>query len=140
MKTLTRLSLLLLALLMGLSLVACTDVKSTGAWEEATYTSDKEFGKGEKTVTVKVTAEEQTLTFTLHTDKTTLGEALMEHSLIEGEQGAFGLYVKRVNGILADYNVDQTYWQLTKGGELMMVGVDAAEIADGEQYELTKAK
>ena len=141
MKTATRLTLLLLALLLACGmLAACADVETTGAWEEATYTSDKEFGKGEKTVTVLVTAEEQTLTFILHTDKAMLGDALMEHDLIEGEEGAFGLYVKRVNGILADYDVDQTYWQLTKGGELMMVGVDGAEIADGEQYELTKAK
>lgn len=140
MKTVTRITLLLLALLTLLSLVACADVDKTGAWEDATYLTDKEFGEGAKTVTVLVSAEEQTLTFTLHTDKETLGEALKEHDLIEGEEGAFGIYVKRVNGILADYDVDQTYWSLTKNGEMMLVGVDAAEIADGEQYELTKAK
>lgn len=140
MKTMSRLTLLLLALVMTFSFVACADVEKTGAWESATYTSDKEFGKGAKTVTVLVSAEEQTLTFTIHTDKDTLGAALLEHELIEGEEGPFGLYVKKVNGILADYDVDQTYWSLTKGGEMMMVGVDGATIADGEQYELTKAK
>ncbi len=140
MKRMSRLTLLLLALAMAFSLVACADVEKTGAWESATYTSDKEFGKGAKTVTVLVSAEEQTLTFTIHTDKETLGDALLEHGLIEGEEGPFGIYIKRVNGILADYDVDQTYWSLTKGGELMMVGVDATTIADGEQYELTKAK
>lgn len=141
MKTITRITLLLLALLTVLgALVACADVDKTGAWEDATYLTDKEFGEGAKTVTVLVSAEEQTLTFTLHTDKETLGEALKEHDLIEGEEGAFGIYVKRVNGILADYDVDQTYWSLTKNGEMMLVGVDAAEIADGEQYELTKTK
>ena len=140
MKMTTRVTLLLLALLTLLSLVACADVEKTGVWEEATYTSDKEFGKGEKTVTVKVIAEEQELTFTIHTDKETLGDALLEHELIEGEEGPFGLYVKRVNGILADYDVDQTYWSFTKEGVMMMVGVDGATIADGEQYELTRAK
>ena len=139
MKTMSRLTLLLLALVMTF-FVACADVEMTGAWESATYTRDKEFGKGAKTVTVLVSAEEQTLTFTIHTDKETLGDALLEHGLIEGEEGPFGLYVKKVNGILADYDVDQTYWSLTKGGEMMMVGVDGATIADGEQYELTKAK
>ena len=141
MKTITKIILMLLAAMMLCgTLAACADVEKTGAWEEATYTADKEFGKGAKTVTVLVTAEEQSLTFTLHTDKKTLGEVLLEHGLIEGEEGAFGLYVKKVNGILADYDVDQTYWSFTKGGELMMVGVDSAEIADGEQYELTKTK
>ena len=140
MKTVSRLTLVLLALVMTFAFVACADVETTGAWENATYTSDKEFGKGEKTVTVLVVAEEQTLTFTIHTDKTTLGEALLEHGLIEGDEGPFGIYIKKVNGILADYDVDQTYWSLTKSGEMMLVGVDGTEIADGEQYELTKTK
>ena len=140
MKTLTRLTLLLLALLTLFSLVACADIDKTGAWETATYDRNTELGEGEKTVTVKVVAEEQELTFTIHTDKKTLGEALLEHKLIDGEQGPYGMYVKKVNGIVADYDVDQTYWSFSKGGVDMMVGVDGAEIADGEQYELTKKK
>ncbi len=140
MKTLIRATLLLLALLMAFSLVACADVEKTGAWETASYDRNTELGEGAKTVTVKVIADEQELTFTIHTDKETLGDALLEHKLIDGEQGQFGMYVKKVNGIVADYDVDQTYWGFTKNGELMMVGVDAAKIADGEQYELTRTK
>ena len=140
MKIATRLTLLLLAILTFFSLAACADVDKTGVWETATYDSNTELGEGEKTVTVKVVAEEQELTFTIHTDKATLGEALLEHELIAGDQGPYGLYVKKVNGIVADYDVDQTYWSLTKNGEMMMVGVDGAEIADGEQYELTRTK
>ena len=140
MKIATRLTLLLLAILTLFSLAACADVDKTGVWETATYDSNTELGEGEKTVTVKVVADEQELTFTIHTDKATLGEALLEHELIAGDQGPYGLYVKKVNGIVADYDVDQTYWSLTKNGETMMVGVDGAEIADGEQYELTRTK
>ena len=140
MKTLTRLTLILIALLTLFSLVACADVDKTGAWETATYDRDTELGEGAKTVIVKVIAEEQELTFTVHTDKDTLGDALLEHKLIDGEQSQFGMYIKKVNGIVADYDVDQTYWSFTKAGELMMVGVDSAEIADGEQYELTRTK
>ena len=29
-------------------------------------------------------------------------DALIEHNLIEGEKGAYGLYVKKVNGITAE--------------------------------------
>ena len=140
MRTLTKITLLLLALLMALSFVACADVEKTGAWETATYDRDTELGEGAKTVTVKVIADEQELTFTIHTDKETLGEALLEHKLVDGEQGAFGMYIKKVNGIVADYDVDQTYWGFTKAGEMMLVGVDSAKIADGEQYELTRTK
>ena len=140
MKTATRITLLLLALLMTLCFVACADVEKTGAWETATYDRNTELGEGEKTVTVKVIAEEQELTFTIHTDKETLGDALLEHKLIDGDQGPYGLYVKKVNGIVADYDVDQTWWKLSKAGVDAMTGVDSTEIADGEQYELTRTK
>ena len=140
MKNTTRIALLLLAMLTLLCFVSCADVEMTGAWEDATYTSDKTFGTGSKTVMVEVKAEEQSITFTLKTDAEMLGAALLEHGLIEGEEGPFGLYVKRVNGILADYDVDATYWNFTKNGELMMTGVDTTPIADGEHYELTKTK
>ena len=140
MKTAAKILALVLALLMAVSFVACADVEKTGAWETATYDRNTELGEGDTTVTVKVIADDQELVFTVHTDKQTLGEALLELKLIDGEQSQFGLYLKKVNGIVADYNADQTYWHFTKGGELMPVGVDGAEIADGEQYELTKAK
>ncbi len=140
MKTTKRITLVLLALLMILSFVACATVEKTGVWENATYRKDREFGEGEITVTVKVEAEEQSVTFTLHTDEQYLGDALLAHDLIAGEEGPYGLYVKTVNGIVADYDEDQSYWNFTKDGELMMVGVDMAEIADGECYELTRTK
>lgn len=140
MKTMTRVALVVLALLTVISLVACADVEKTGVWEDATYTSDKTFGNGEKTVMVEVVAEEQSITFTLKTDKETLADALTEHALIEGEDGAYGLYIKKVNGITADYDIDQTYWSLSKNGEMLMTGVSSTAIADGEHYELTRAK
>ena len=140
MKTAKQLTLIALALLLCLSFAACADVEKTGVWESATYTSDKEFGEGAKTVTVKVVAEEQTLTFKLHTDKSTLGEALKEHELIDGEESEFGLYLKSVNGIVADFDVDQTWWCITKNGEMTTTGVDGITVSDGEQYELTRTK
>ena len=115
-------------------------VNKTGVWANATYLSDKELGTGAKTVQVEVKAEGQSITFTIHTDKETLGEALLEHGLISGEQGAYGLYVKFVNGIEADYDKDKTYWAFYKNGQYMMSGVDTTVIADGEHYELSKEK
>ena len=140
MKKILSVTSLLLTLVMLFALVSCNTVEKTGAWENATYLKDTELGKGEKTVEVEVVAEEQSVTFTIHTDKATLGEALLEHGLIAGEDGPFGLYVKTVNGILADYDVDGYYWGFYKNGEMMMVGVDSAAIADGEHYELKREK
>ena len=133
-KILTVFSFLLLAVII---FTACTaKVDATGKWADATYLSDTEFGKGSKTVTVTVKAEENEVSFTIHSDETYLGDALLEHKLVEGEEGEFGLYIKKVNGILADYDVDKTYWGFYKNGEMMMSGVSSAEFADGEQYEL----
>ena len=139
-KTLARILCALLAcLLTALMLVACADVDKTGDWETATYTRNETLGKGAKTITVKVVADGQELTFTVKTDKENLEEALLEHKLIDGDEGAFGLYIKKVNGIVADYDADKTYWAITKNGEATSSAKDTL-IADGEFYELTKTK
>ena len=148
---------LILALLMTVCLFACKQQVETpetsagtsenggaiapeGLWKDATYLSDAEFGEGAKTVTVKVIAEDKSVTFTVKTDAKTLGEALLAHGLIAGDEGQYGLYIKYVNGIRADYDLDKRYWNFTKNGEYMMTGADMTEIADGECYEFTYAK
>ena len=72
--------------------------------------------------------------FDIHTDKTIVGDALLELGLIAGEEGAYGLYVKQVNGITADYDADQTYWAFYINGEYGMTGVDATDIEAGATY------
>lgn len=130
-------TLLLLVLATIFTFAACADVDKTGAWETAVYDRNTELGEGAKTITVKVVADGQELVFTLHTDKENLEDALVEHSLISGTEGAFGLYIKAVNGIIADYDTDKTYWRITKNGEDTL-GAKSTLIADGEQYELTR--
>jgi hypothetical protein len=121
--------------------VACAEqVDATGVWEEATYRSNREFGEGSKTVEVVIKVEDQSVTFTVHTDKETLGDALLEYGIIEGEDGPYGLYVKKVNGMLADYDVNQRYWSFSKSGVDLLTGVDMEAISGGEHYEITYAK
>ena len=78
--------------------------------------------------------------FEIHTDKTIVGEALLELGLIEGEEGAYGLYVKKVNGITADYEVDGTYWAFYVGDDYGMTGVDLTEIKAGATYAFKVSK
>ena len=128
-------------LLLCISFVSCQKAEpKTDLWANAMYTQDTELGSGEKTVAVEVTAEEKTVTLTIHSDKQNLGEALTEHNLIEGEQGAYGMYVKKVNGIEADYDKTKTYWGFNKDGESMMTGVDSEKIAHGDKYEIIYTK
>ena len=72
--------------------------------------------------------------FVISTDKKMVGDALLEEGLIEGEDGAYGLYVKKVNGILADYDVDQTYWAFYINGEYAISGVDTTPVEEGATY------
>ena len=130
----------LLSLIMLLSLFACNTVDAEGLWADATYRRDMEFGKGAKTAVVEFVVADEMITFTIHTDKDTVGAALLEHDLIAGEEGAYGLYVKKVNGITADFDVDQSYWAFYINGEMAMTGVDGAQITDGETYRLTYTK
>ena len=82
--------------------------------------------------------EETTVTLTVKTDEAMLGAALLAEGIIAGEEGPYGLFIKSVNGIRADYDKDGSYWGFYKNGEMMLVGVDGATIADGEHYELVR--
>ena len=141
-KIVTRGLSLILALSFLLSLAACggKKVENTGVWEAATYTADTEFGEGKNPLKVIVKAGEQSVTFTINTDKKTVGEALLEHKLIEGEQGDYGLYIKSVNGIVADYDADKTYWAFYEGEEYAAASVDATNITEGVTYKLERTK
>ena len=138
-RTIKRSAALALVLALMLSLAAC-GAKAEGLWANATYTEDTELGEGATTITVEVTAEDKTVTFTIHTDGTTLRQALEENGLIAGDESDYGLYVKTVDGMTADYDADGLYWAFYKSGEYLMTGVDTTEIADGEQYELVCTK
>lgn len=132
-----------LAILMIISFCACTkkgDTDSSDPWAQAVVTEDTECGKGEKTVTVKVIVNENSVVYTVKTDSETLGEALLDNGIADGDQGEYGLYIKVVNGITADYDVNGAYWSLTKGGVMLNNGADLQRIADGEEYELTYTK
>ena len=100
-----------------------------------------ELGEGKTTFLFEVIDQEgKQMTYTIHTDQKTVGDALTELGLIEGDDGAYGLYVKKVCGILADYDADQTYWSFYIDGEYAMSGVDKTEIENGATYTLKVEK
>ena len=111
-----------------------------GLWKDATYTENTTLGTGKNTLIVAVEANDKSIDFTIKTDKTVVGDALKEHNLIDGEEGPYGLYVKVVNGIEADYDKDESYWAFNKEGESMQTGVDHTEFKNGEHYELVYTK
>lgn len=103
----------------------------------AKYTEDVTLGEGSKTITVTVNDHEgKAVVFTIKTDAKTVGDALLENELIAGDEGQFGLYVKVVNGLRADYDKDHAYWGFNVNGETSLTGVDMTDITDGGVYEL----
>ncbi len=139
-KTIKSTVSVLLAIVFAVCFVACNTAPKEGLWEEATYLHDTELGEGENTVVVEVSAGEESITFTVKTDKETVGDALIEHELIEGEQGDYGLYIKKVNGIVADADIDGSYWAFYIDGEYAMTGVSETEINSESTYKLEYTK
>jgi predicted small lipoprotein YifL len=139
MKT-KRLLTLFLTVAALLSLIACGRTGPTGLWADAVYTEDKSFGKGAVTFEVEVIAEDNSVTFTVSTDQEYLGDALLEHGLIEGTEGPYGLYVDKVNGITASWDADQAWWGVSIGGVSASTGVDGIKVESGAHYELTYSK
>ena len=129
----------IIVVIMAVALAACNKVDPEGIWEDATYLNDEEFGKGDTTITVEVKAGEDSVIFTVNTDKTILADALTEHDLISGEMSDYGLAVYTVNGMTADWNVDGSYWSLYVGDEYAMSGVSYIEIKDGDSFRFELA-
>jgi len=95
----------------------------------------KVLGEGKTKFNFTVTDKEGTETaFEIHTDEETVGGALLALELIAGEEGQYGLYVKTVNGITADYDKDGVYWAFYINGEYALTGVDATKITEGDSY------
>ena len=140
-KFLTNSVALVLVAVCMLCLAACgSSVPKEGLWENATYLKDTTLGEGATTIVVEVAAEGKSVTFTINTDETTVGAALLEHKIIEGEDGQYGLYIKKANGILADYDVDKSYWAFYVNGEYATSGVDKTEITKDATYKLEYTK
>lgn len=105
-------------------------------WDSAKYKEDTELGQGAVTVKIEVTAAEKTVTLTVKTDETNLEKLLVANELVEGDESEFGLYIKVVNGIRADYDLDHAYWAIEKDGAPTPTGANGITVADGETYAL----
>ena len=130
-RAIAALLALICALSMAFSLVSCSNEGDGKESESGTPI----------TITLTVVGPDGgSKEHTVKTDSSkNLREALEGAGLISGEEGQFGLYVKVVDGVTADYDVDGSWWSLTKEGELCS-GVDSTPIADGDRFEFTYSK
>lgn len=118
-----RMLCILLAVVLVFALAACK-------------TEEKETIKSSKNISVQIIWEENKEDIQITTEAETLREALEEKSLISGEEGPYGLFVKTVKGISADESKEQ-WWCFTKGDEALMTSVDLIMISDGDFFKIT---
>ena len=138
MRNTKKLSFLKTSLLVLLIAAAAVSLPSCGneGDKQGEETSIVEQAK-EITITLSVTGPDGTVTeHPITTDADNLEDAFLDAGFISGDMSEYGLYIKTVNGITADYNTDGAYWAMYKDGEYLMTGAKDTKIADGEQYGL----
>lgn len=130
---------IVLALVLALGLAGCGSAPA--AKGDAVVTDGAVLGEGAHSFTLEIKdAEGKAVTATINTDEETVGAALSKLDIIQGEQSEYGLYVKVVNGITADYDKDQTFWAFYVDGASSQTGVDMTAVTDGSVYTLAVEK
>lgn len=140
-KTTSLILCMVLTVAMALSAAGCNgnQVNETPSAPTANASTSADditaLGEGSTSFDFSVTDQDGNATqFEIHTDKATVGEALLELNLIAGDDGEYGLYVKTVNGITVDYDKDGKYWAFYVDGEYATTGVDSTPVTDGASY------
>ena len=126
---------MMLIMAMAFITTGCSDEKESPENQNNVSSEVTVLGEGKNQFAFEVVDKDGNQTnFEIHTDKTIVGEALQELNLLEGDPGEFGLYVKKVNGISADYDTDGVYWAFYINNEYAITGVDVTDIEEGVTY------
>lgn len=142
MKKLRKIMAFLLALVMALALCACAKTDPAPAGKTTVGVKDGEtVGQGATAFSVEVKdAEGKATKFTVQTDEKTVGAALQKLNIIGGEDSQYGLYIKEVTGITADYDKDGTYWAFYVDGQYALTGADLTDVKAGAAYTFAVEK
>ena len=128
-------------LIAAMALTICGCAKAPKNQETTGLENGKTYGQGSNSFALEVTGSDgKKIAVTIQTDKTIVGQALQELDILAGEEGAYGLYVKTVNGETLDYETDGMYWAFYIDGAYAMTGVDQTNIEPGVTYALVAEK
>lgn len=133
MKNTSRALSLFIILTLIFSLTACfkPNVAPETLWDQATYKENTTLGNGTTTIEVEFVIEDRSVTITLKTDKSNLGDALCEHSLIDDPS-----YFVTANGITADWDANQAWWKVCQDGQVTNHGAGNLTLTNGDHYEI----
>ncbi len=125
-----------LSMVVCIALIAAMALTTTGC-----STTNPSVSAADKTFTLLVVdANGAESSKTITTDKKTVGEALLHLGIVQGEDGPYGLYIKTVNGITADFDKDGQYWSFYVNGQYASKSADMTDIVDGATYALKVEK
>ena len=100
--------------------------------------------QGVKSITIEVVDNNTDSTmYDVHTDAEYLRQAMEEAKGLEfsgTESVEYGLMVETVNGVTADWNVDQSYWGFYVNGDYCKYGIDMQPVADGDAFRIVYSK
>ena len=98
---------------------------------------------GEKDITIEViNSADESVIYELNTDAEYLRQAMDEAEGLtyDGTESEYGMMVSTVNGEVADYNVDGSYWSFYVNGEYCNYGIDTQPVADGDAFVIEYAQ
>ena len=99
--------------------------------------------EGSKAITIEVVDNnQQSKTYSVKTDAEYLRQAMDEAEGLtyDGSDGPYGFSVSTVNGVVADWNVDQSYWAFFVNDEYCDYGVDSQPINDLDAFKIVYTK
>ena len=119
---------------MALCMFSCGGKNKDGSEESSSAST-------EVTITVTVIDDKKDSdSFKITTKADNLGDALLESGRVKGDMDTFGLYIKEVDGLRADFELDGAYWSVSKDGKMLVTGASDTPISDGDKFELTYTK
>ncbi len=136
-KMLSFIVCMVLIAAMALTTIGCNDNSTSSEQTDKILqeTDIRELGNGATQMSFTVVdVDGKESHFVIYTNKEIVSDALLEHNLIAGEEGAYGLYVKTVNGITLDYEKDGKYWAFYIDDKYATTGVEKTEISDFAKY------
>lgn len=120
----------------ALTFSACNDKNPSSPDSSApAQTETSVLGNGQTEFAFNVTFKDgSNKSYTIKTDKETVGQALIELELISGQDSQYGLMVETVCGQTVTYDTDGKYWAFYVNGEYAMSGVDTTNVEAGATY------
>lgn len=95
--------------------------------------------QGEKSIVIEVVDNNENSTlYIFNTDAEYLRQAMEDADGLEfsGTESEYGMMVETVNGVTADWNVDQSYWAFYVNGEYCNYGIDEQPVMNNDLFQI----